>query len=325
MAALRKVGVGADDFVYVERFLNIPRISEWIYGHFIYSYAETQMEPGYTIVSSLVRELSDNYVLLFFVVALLSTGITLLFYYRYSSNPLLSALLFFSHQFLYKDINQIRSAIASAIVIWCIPLLCEKRYVKCFLLIILSAMFHIAALIIIIPLIFVIIVKAEKYRFFLAVFLAISFFAGYMEISKKIISIVPDLGFVADKIQNYSNSDEINSTSLFDLTNIKNVFISTLLLLLWRRLNNKNPIYKFMILFFLLGTMWRLAFSDLGIFAGRIATFLTVSEPLVVVCMLTILRQRFLGGCLVATYGFLTLYMNIYLKDGRHAYELFFQ
>ncbi|OOF20251.1 EpsG family protein, partial [Salinivibrio sp. IB872] len=114
-AGFRKAGVGADDLNYIEKFLEIPSFSSWLTGEFIYSFSETRMEPGYLLIGSMIREFSTSYVYLFLSIASISIGLASLNYYRYSKYVFLALTLFFVHTFLYRDINQIRSAIAAAI------------------------------------------------------------------------------------------------------------------------------------------------------------------------------------------------------------------
>ncbi|MBL0550667.1 EpsG family protein [Aeromonas caviae] len=321
-AALRKAGVGADDLVYVERFIDIPKISEWIVGEYSYSYSDVWMEPGYTIFSAVIREFSDSYTLLFFCVAVLSTGLTLYFYREYSQYPIVCALIFFSHTFLYKDINQIRAAVASAMALWIIPCFFRRRYFKCLLILFIAATFHIAVMIVILPMLFFIIFNESKHRRFLAIILLLSMFMGMIGISKVFLNIMPSVGVFSDKIVSYSTSEEAETTSLFDLTNIKNIFISCFIFSFWNRFKGHERLF---LVFFLLATSWRIMFSDFGILAGRVATFLSITEPLILASLITFFRPRIIVGVIIIFYAFITLYMNLYFKSGRYPYEFFFQ
>ncbi|NAW80289.1 hypothetical protein CAG60_15680, partial [Vibrio sp. V33_P6A3T137] len=74
-AGFREAGVGADDWNYVIKFLEVPDISYWFTGEFTYSFSETWMEPAYIALGAIIRLFTSNYTYLFLVVSLFSVGI----------------------------------------------------------------------------------------------------------------------------------------------------------------------------------------------------------------------------------------------------------
>ncbi|WP_131825650.1 EpsG family protein, partial [Salinivibrio sharmensis] len=209
-SGFREIGVGADDWNYVIKFLEVPDISYWISGEFIYSFSETWMEPAYIALGAIIRLFTSNYTYLFLAVSLFSVGVACYNYYRFSKHVFLVLILFFVHTYLYRDINQIRAAIAAAIGLFLIPQIYYRQHLRVILTIVFAGSFHMAS-----------------FSYFLVYFLSffkvttkrlmlgygISFVLGLIGISALLLNMLPNLGHVTTKITGYANSDYADSVS----------------------------------------------------------------------------------------------------------------
>ena len=110
------------------------------------------MEPGYVFVNAVVNTFTSNYIFLFLTAALISIGITIYNYYRYSTYVLLSILLDLVHTYLYRDMNQVRAGIAAAIGLFLIAQIHNREHLKSYGTLLLSGLFHVASLSLVIPL-----------------------------------------------------------------------------------------------------------------------------------------------------------------------------
>ncbi len=320
-AGFRQAGVGADDWNYVDKFLAVPDLSYWITGEFRYTFDETWMEPAYILLGSFVRIFTDEYVFLFTTVALFSVGLASYNYYRYTKFVFLVLVLFFVHTYLYRDINQIRSAVAASIGLFLISQIYNREHFKAIITISLAGLFHMASLslaLVYLLSFFKVTRKRLVYGYFIALFL------GLIGISSVLLAILPNLGHVTTKLVDYANSGYADSVSLFDITNIKNSFIFFILIYYWHYLVKKVRYFETMMLFYFLAVTWRIAFNDFGIFAARIATFFGVVEVLLVPALLYLFRQKLMVTLIILLYAFLTLYLNLFVKEGRYPYELSF-
>lgn len=318
-AGLRQNGVGADDFAYVAKFFEVPDLSFWFTGEFIYSFKSVYMEPGYIIYGAFIRMFTSDYLYLFAGVAFLSVGAAVHNYYRYSPYIFLTLLLFFVHTYLYRDMNQIRAGVAAALGLYLICTIDKKEHGKTLVVIALASLFHMAALsyIIVYALSFLKVTKKK-----LTLMLFISFVGGVIGVTSLFLSVMPNLGYISMKVMNYSTSKYAEPVGLFDLTNIKNLFISISLLLLWKRLHYRVKYFETMMLFLLTGTSWRILFSDFGILAARIATFFSIVEVIMVPALILAFKQKLLPTMMIIFYAFLTLYLNLFVKEGRFPYFL---
>ena len=322
-AGLRQAGVGADDWNYVDKFLIVPDLTKWLTGYYKYTFAEAWMEPAYIALGSLIRVFTDEYVFLFTVVAFLSVGLACYNYYRYTPFVFLTLVLFFVHTYLYRDINQIRSAVAAAIGLFLISQIYYRKHIKVIATLSFAALFHMASLSLAIVY-FLSFFKVTRERLIYGYL--ISVILGLVGVSPVLLlAILPDLGHVTTKLIGYAyDPNTADTISLFDLTSIKNSFIFLMLIYHWHYLAEKVKYFKVMMLFYSLAVSWRMAFNDFGMFAARIATFFGVVEVILVPTLLYLFKQRIFATILILVYAFLTLYLNLFVKAGRHPYELSF-
>src|SRR5690606_24938035 len=129
-----------------EKFLEIPHLGHWLNGNYEYSFDDAWMEPGYIFVGAFIRLFTENYVFLFVVIAGLSVGVAAYNYYRYSPYLFLTLVLFFVHTFLYRDMIQIRSAVAAAIGLFLISQIEHRQHAKVVVTIAFASLFHMAAM-----------------------------------------------------------------------------------------------------------------------------------------------------------------------------------
>ena len=319
-AGLREAGVGADDFVYASKFLEIPDISYWLSGSYSYSYKSVFMEPLYLIYGAFIRLFTDDYVFLFTGVAFLSVSLAVQNYYRYSHYIFLTLLLFFVHTYLYRDINQIRSGVAAAIGLFLIAQIHNRQNIKVWFTLCLASLFHMASFILIFAYIFSFF-KVTKKRVIAAYFLFLFF--GFVGASQVIFQNLPGGGVLAKKLQNYTdNSDYVNAVSLFDITNIKNTVVLFTVMLFWKRLEKVVPYFTTIVIFYLLAVGIRIAFWDLGVLAARTSTFFAIVEVILIPYFIFIFRNKVFVTLLIILYAFLILYLNLFVKEGRNPYAL---
>lgn len=320
-AGLRRPGVGADDDNYLAVFWNVPDLSAWLSGRWTYAYQEFWMEPGYVLLNSLLRIFSDNGQVLFLVCAALSVGGACKYFYKMTDRFHLAAILFFSHNFLYRDINQIRAAIAAVFVLMAVWLVAKGLHRRAALAVLVATSFHMGAAIIAVPLF---LSQFELRRSYVAVSLGVAYVVGAGEMTMTLLGMLPELGLLTEKIADYSDSDYVDVINLFDATNLKNTVIVIGFLCYWDKLKERGMLFNIIAWSMVIGTCWRIAFFDFGIMAGRVATFLTVVEVIAVSNFLSVVKKKRLVTLLIVVYAMLMLYLNLFVKVGRFPYQIGF-
>lgn len=319
-AGARAVGVGSDDENYYNMFLSVPNFSEWIYGEFSYSFEKIWMEPGYVFFGSIFRSVSSEPVALFFPVAFLSVTIACYYYYKLSPYYFMSLLLFFSHNFLYRDINQIRSAITCAIGLALISVIYKRKKIYTFILISLATLFHMVGIVYFVTFTFARISQYRKlhlYAILISVFLSVSGVLHFL------INNINFIGIISTKVSSYSTTEKyVNSVGLFDITNIKNMVVFSLTYFFWDMLSSKYNKFRICFTFFAFGVFWRIAFSEFGVLSARVATIFTITEVILIPMLVSIFKQKLIPVIITVFYAFLMLYINLFIKDGRHPYYI---
>ncbi len=318
-SGFRAAGVGADDWVYINKFWDIPDISHWVFGGYNYTFEQAYMEPLYILLGAIIRFFTDKYVFLFLSVALIAVSINSYNYYRYTPYVFLALMLYFVHTYLYRDMNQIRAGVAAAIGLFLISQIYTRQHIKVYLTILISSMFHMGALLYLVPY-FLSFAEITKKRIVYGLLAAC--ILGFVGITPFLLSVFPDLGYISIKLRDYSHSQYAEPIGFSDITNLKNLFFLVVLLLLWERLEPKVKYFKVLMLFMFLATAWRLTFADFGIIAGRGATYFGIVEVVLIPSLLFAFRQKVFITIIIILYALLTLYLNLFIKEGRGVYDV---
>ncbi|EPW6984071.1 EpsG family protein [Vibrio parahaemolyticus] len=317
-AGLRGVGVGADDANYLHMFHKIPNIIDWIYGDFVYTFNAVWMEPGYIVYGAIFKTISEHAIAIFLPVAFLSLSIASYSYYKLSPIFFISLLLLFSHNYLYRDINQIRSAIVCALGLVLIINLHKDRFFLSFFTVITAITFHMSAIVYFVAFV---LNKIKYNKKFILKAVLFSIFISVTGVVSSLISNLTFLGPISVKLAGYTSTEKyVNSVGLFDVTNVKNMFVFFLLYTQWDLLYRRYKTFPLLFVFFAFGTAWRIGFSELGIISARIATLFTISEVIILPMFASVFKSKFLPTVMIIIYAFIMLYINLFVKEGRHPY-----
>lgn len=321
IAGMRGPYVTNDYENYAKSFENVPSLGSWVIGDYTYTFEETWMEPAYVAYGAFIKIFTDNCVWMFLGVAFLSVGIASFNYYRYSRYVFLTLLLFFVHTYLHRDMTQIRAAIAAAIGLFLVKQISDREHKKVIWTIALAGAFHMASL----SFIFVYLlsfIRVTRWRATAAVTLGVIF--GSVGISFTIMKFLPNLGYITTKIEGYAASQYVDTVHLFDITNVKNLLLSMMMIVFWDRLKERVPYFDTMAIFMLAATFWRTAFSDFGIIAARIATFFGIVEVLLLPAFVLLFKQKYIITIIIVGYAFATLFLHMRTLRPYYFANLFF-
>ena len=105
------------------------------------------IEPGFVVITKLVRLFSGTYSLLFLIFALLSVVIRVYGISKLSNYLFVSLLIYFCNTFIQQEVTQIRAGIASGLFLLSLLPLQKKNNVQFFAIAILAVLFHYTALV----------------------------------------------------------------------------------------------------------------------------------------------------------------------------------
>jgi len=216
--------------------------------------------------------------------------------------------------------NQIRAAVAAAIGLFLVAQIYNREHFKVFVTLFIASTFHIASFSLIFAYMLSFITLTRK-RVIIFYIIAVVF--GLIGVSQIVLNIVPGGGFLAMKLYSYTaNERYVTAISLFDITNIKNSAILFVVILFWKKLEKIMPYFRTIILFYVISVTIRIAFYDLGVLVARISTFFGIVEVIIIPYFIYLFRQKLLIVAMIIIYAFSMLYLNLFVKVGRHPYEL---
>ena len=191
ISALRKNTVGGDTFLYVKMFQDIAGQS------FEASLNYINRDPIFGAFLWIIGRFTDNYTVLFIIVAALFCFSVWYYIYKYSKDPCLSVVFLLAFNLFQFSLTGMRQTIAIAFIIWAVMFLKQNKPIKAAFFIALASLFHLSALI------FIIVLPLKRIRLSLnmlyfsiigliAVFLTRSF------VAETLIFLISDRGYTVN-------------------------------------------------------------------------------------------------------------------------------
>ncbi len=111
--------------------------------------------PLFYLYRCLVRDVTDNYHLFFLLPGLMVGWSCVHFIRRYSTNPVMSVVIFFSLGTVVTLMTAMKQGMATAILLFAIPCAIDGKYIRFYLLVALATLFHTYAIVFaLVPLLF---------------------------------------------------------------------------------------------------------------------------------------------------------------------------
>jgi hypothetical protein len=218
--------------------------------------------------------------------------------------PILGFIVYFARFFPARNMNQMRAALAIAIVMYAIKFLAEDKPRKYFLLTLLAIVFHLGALV---ALFFGFIYKI-KVSFPLAIFLLLA--SAFVGLSAQ--AIVPILlGFMSSNLAvlglvylTYGNLGLNNPVIYYQ------VFLCLLFIYFEKRLAPIHKGYYIIRNAYLFSTMILLLTANMGVIGGRLATLFATCEIFIVPALVFTIRPRLVGYIAMIILLSIIFYLN---------------
>lgn len=296
--------------------LNSTSDSASYYNHLIGVDSGSEFEIGYRFFIYLLQILNfSDYGFLTLSVVFFSLVIKMLSSYNATPYLLLPIAIYTSHFFLYQELTQLRSALASSLVILAIFMMLERKQVLSLIIYCISLSFHKSALIFM-PGFFIVKsnVRISFYQFFLLLIVSILF---SFILKDFIVYVAEDL--VSEAIfKTYIEGEDgyAKSVGLFNPATLKYVFLSFLFILFSTRIESKyyNPLLNL----YLFGTLWIILFSSFGTLAGRGAFFFTVYEMFLISFVIKAFcdkKIKLIAFCCTFIIYTIILFVNLNFKN----------
>ena len=186
-----------------------------------YEYGHWGIEYSFILVVNIAKFIDEgNYTILFLIYALLGVGIKAIGIYKITPFIFASLAMYIAYYYSLQELTQIRAGVASALGIFSIPAIYEKKTVKFLIIISLAIFFHTSAAVYL-PMYFINSdsFNKKKWAIFFGVGIGISFF-----ISQILDLLLPHTSdfLRADRLNLYASNIDREEYSMFSTMSILN-------------------------------------------------------------------------------------------------------
>lgn len=296
-----------DYFGYLRIYEGIGDLSK--FGIFIYHLSSsTPVESGFAALVILEKQFLGNYFAFIALFSFISLAIKFTAFKKLSPYLLLSLLIYLSDEYFWKDMGQIRNAMASGIILWAFYYAYLGRFWHFLILVLAAVLFHSAA-IVALPFYFA---RWFKSQYFLAT--ALLFSTSLVALVGGLGSALPELalyfGFDENsRLVKYAESQYVDGIRPFGSTFSLQVMVCLILIVFYRKLVIKWQYNQFFIPAYIYGSCLFFLFIDYGIIGSRIRDMLTVPVACVVFPSFVLL---FRGYSKILPYSAIVLYCLVW-------------
>lgn len=299
-----------DYFSYMEIFDVVSDFEELtVYGYPV-NWAGN-IEPGFALSILFFKSLNLNFYVFIFIFSFVSICIKFVAFKKMSPYIFITLLIYLSDNLVYKDMGQIRNAMASGIILLSIYYLYNKRNFIFFTLILFATSIHFFSILGFLIYIFKSLRNKKILISLLLISLIISFLGGIVKIIIPILEVF-NLS-IFSKIMIYANStDFLKNISIFNGTNILQIIIVVIILTHYDKLIKYWKFNEILIPIFLLSSMLMFLFIDFEIIWGRTRDmFVTPLLAVILPSFLLIYKNKFLTLLPILFYTVLWFYLMI--------------
>lgn len=293
IAAFR-YNVGTDySYTYIPNFLRILRGAQNVYS-----------EPGFILLNKLVMLFTKNPQGIIVVTSFFYAYFFMRTIVRYSESAPISVLVLFLSCLYFASLNNVRQAVASVIVFAAYPYLKNGDFVK-FCLCILGAMiFHWAAVIMLVPFVFINSKFLRKHFFFTIVALIVLLPAACKILASVLAKTKYNYFFVSE----FNNGRPTLRNIVYHL-----FFFALSFLMLFKRRNEDKAAYLLLVMQFLAFEVSCVSlFIRISEMIMRVTMFFQIFQVFLIPKLCSIPKNSLLKGLVLCTYSFL---YGLYLID----------
>ncbi len=304
-------------------FLRWERGADWesYYSYFVQVSEPSRglsLDMGYQYLSCLVGDVFGSYTILLLIQGAILSYCCYFIIWKYSADPLLSLLVFFS--ILFSGIYFVRQDVATALTFYSFVYVQKRRFISFALVVILASLLHISALIFLLAYPLCTVFLSGKKIFFYVLIACIA----SLGISILLSSISSYLGpFIATKIDAYiASGDDPTATGGRDGMTLQLMLLKGLLsrffvifsgLYFLRNLRRENLVLNAFLNYYVFGTILYCVFAPISIILARIVIYYEIFLVLLLAYYIVIPKRvgnKLVLICVLSAYLFVRFLSN---------------
>lgn len=275
-----------------------------------YINVNTPIESGFAILILVEKYLFGHFFIFMLFLSSLSISIKYFAFKKLSPYISISFLIYFCDEYFWKDMGQVRNAIASAIVLYSFFYVYKRDFLKFSLLVFLAGYFHAFAWAAA-PFYFVNLI-AGRYR--MAAILGLSFIIGATGgVGLVLTQLAAQLGLDPNsRFVRYASSQYVGDGRLWGGTSMLHLIISTALIFYYDKLCRVWKYNVVLIPIYICGTAIMFLFHDYGILWGRTRELLCIPAFTVILPSTILLfrgQERLVPFALILAYCLLWFFL----------------
>ena len=267
-------------------------------------------EPFFLFISYIVSLTINNVTAVFLIFAIFGVGLKYLAIKKLSNFWMCSTLVYFSYFFFLHEMTQIRTSIASGILLLCIPFIYNKNLKGFLLLVLLGSMSH-YSLIAIVPVYFISTKKVENIFFLLIPITYILYFFN-INISSLIGLMVNFYGGGGTRFEYYEMLAKSNSIEVFSVLQLIHIAISYILLWKWKFLSKKNDYFIILLKFYIIATSLFVALADIPALGIRFSELFHIVEIILIPMLIYLTKIKIDAKYLIIILSLFSLLLLTY-------------
>lgn len=302
-----RYNTGPDYMPYMQMFDDVSGFWNVLEG--TSNFADIPAEPGYLLFNSLIKSIFGDAAFLFLYMALFGLGFIFYSTYKYSPFAMISIFIYFTRFYYLRDMGQIRTAMASAIMLFSISAIAERQFWRFIGLLVLASSFHKAALIFL-PIYFIGSGQLKKKFYYYGII--ISYIIAATVPFKELITVY-FLGNENNVLVDYALSVYGEDLGIFNPVGLMQALLLCLFVYFKEKLEKKIRTFNVVLNIYAISTYWLIIFSSLGIIAGRIGNMLATVEIILIPSLLLSTNSRLVKVIIyisILTFGLTYLYFR---------------
>lgn len=237
------------------------------------------VDVGYSLLNSVLSLIWSDPLIVFITVATIAVSLNIKSYDDYSKYVFIAILFYFVHNYALREMIQIRAGLACAIGLYNVRNLTKGRYGKFWLLQFVAMTIHLGSVMFLLAWVLKQFNFSRKLWCYL---LLVCFAIGMVYPLGSILKSLPEVAML-ERVQTYSQWDEYAESIgvLTNLATLKQLFVSVLMLVFYDLFKANIKYFDSLALMYFASTCWLMVWNDFAIVGARLATFLSVGEPII--------------------------------------------
>ncbi len=309
LAGNKDVTKWADSDSYIICLNFTPTLYDFDISSKPYGYSEL----GFYWLSVFIKTLSNSYSFYFFMIAAFSLWAIYKGLYKYCCYPLLGMAIYIARFFSGRNLEQIRSGLAYAILLLGIKYLTERDWKRFFLIVFVAYQFH-HSVIVAVPLYFMTFIKIKKWHVIVGLVIAFilgGFFQGELQ------------NYVTDQVEDFDLSSAASYTHGIEVEQAKGlanplIYFQTLILLFYtfaeKKVKRVDAHYYTIRAAYLYSTMILITFCMFIALSTRTSTMFATLEIIMLPSLLRAFGKGFFNiGYLALSLGITGIFIMNYI------------